>query len=138
MKKKNTGKAVIGLKDIGQFLLAIGGALLIVSAMVVIFITLVGCNTFRVIQVDGEPSECNDFYTTMMFYAEQSKGKGQGDSAFVGTVYNECRTARAEDRAQLKEKHCRDLFYGTGNPIIKGETRESYERYSQYLECSKK
>jgi hypothetical protein len=121
------------LKGLLQFMVAIIGSLLIIGVMVFVLVSLIGCNTFKVIQVKGQPDECNDFYTTMMFYAEQSKGKGQGDSAFIGTVYNECNEARAEARKKLRENHCRNLIYGEGIPVDK----KDYEKYTHFLECSK-
>ena len=120
------------MKEWFKFFAAIFGSLIIVSLIVSIIVFTVGCNTFKVIQVEGQPDECNDFYTVMMFYAEQSKGKGGGDSAFIGTVYNECKTAREGDRKMIKEKHCKALIFGD-SPLDK----RNYKLYSQFLECSK-
>lgn len=90
-------------------------------------ILLSGCKTFEPVIIDGQPDECNDFYTVMKYYSVEGK-----DSAFVGTVYNECKTARTEKRKQEKEKHCKQLFYGSD--VI---DKNDYKKYNQYLECCK-
>jgi len=89
---------------------------------------LSGCKSFEPVVVDGQPPECNDFYTSMKYYSVQDKG----DSAFVGTVYNECKTARSDIRKQSREKHCKELIYGTADL-----NKTDYKKYSEYQECSK-
>jgi hypothetical protein len=100
----------------------------IIIALIFIFIFFIGCRNFDIVNIEGQPDECNDFYTVMKYYA----AAGQGDSAFVGTVYNECRTARAEIRQQVKEKHCKAMIYGEA-----GLDKTQYKKYADYLECIK-
>jgi len=88
---------------------------------------LSGCKSFEVVTVKGEPSECNDFYTAMKYYSVQEK-----DSAFVGTVYTECKIARSAIRLQTREKHCKELIYGTDSL-----DKTNYKKYSEYQDCSK-
>lgn len=101
-------------------------AVLLMLALAIAF--TVSCKTFKPIELEGQPKECEDFYTTMSYYSSM----GSADSAFVGTVYNECKTARASERRALREKHCKEMFFGA----VEIDKRE-YEKYVQYLECSK-
>jgi hypothetical protein len=121
------------MKDILSIIITVILSIAVIAGGILALVSMVGCNTFKVVQVEGQPDECNDLYTTMMFYAEQAKGKGGGDSAFIGTVYNECKTARSERRKALREKHCKDIIYGVNEPINK----EDFRKYTHYLECSK-
>ena len=52
---------------------------------------LSGCKTFEPVIIEGQPDECNDFYSILKYYSVQG-----GDSAFVGTVYGNCTTARKD------------------------------------------
>lgn len=100
--------------------------LALASVMGSLFI-LSGCKTFDPVVVEGQPPECNDFYTAMKYYSVQG-----GDSAFVGTVYNECKIARSAIRLQAREKHCKELIYGTDTL-----DKTNYKKYSEYQECLK-
>ena len=100
--------------------------LALASVMGSLFI-LSGCKTFDPVVVEGQPPECNDFYTSMKYYSVQG-----GDSAFVGTAYNECKVARSAIRLQAREKHCKELIYG-----IDLLDKTNYKKYSEYQECSK-
>ncbi len=79
---------------------------IIVLACVAIAIMFLfsGCNSFKPIQLLGETSECNDFYTVLQYYSEVGK-----DSAFVGTVYNECKNSRNDIKRQKIESLCNQL-----------------------------
>ncbi len=56
-----------------------------------------GCKTFSPVIIEGQPPECNDFYSVLKYYSVQG-----GDSAFVGTVYGNCMSARKEaDREKI-------------------------------------
>lgn len=92
---------------------------------------LLSCKTFSPEKYirEGQPDECNDSYIVMGFYATVEKS----DSAFIGTVYNECKVARDKNRKMEKEKHCKDLYYGKDKPIDK----KDYEAYTLFLECQK-
>ena len=59
-----------------------------------------GCKTFKPVIIEGQPDECNDFYSVLQYYSVQG-----GDSAFVGTVYEKCATARRDK----KEQEIKDL-----------------------------
>jgi len=59
-----------------------------------------GCNSFKPINLVDDTKECSDFYTVLQYYSEVGK-----DSAFVGTVYNECKNSRND----LKQKKIEDL-----------------------------
>ena len=100
---------------------------LIGLALMAMILLLVSCCNFKPVVVEGQPDECNDFYTVLRYYAKEGR-----DSAFVGVVYNECRTARGEARRVIKENHCKDLIFGK-DPLDKSD----YKRYTQFLECSK-
>jgi hypothetical protein len=63
----------------------------------------------------------------MKYYSVEGK-----DSAFVGTVYNECKIARTSVRLQIREKHCKELIYGQVEL-----DKADYKRYSEYQECLK-
>jgi len=91
---------------------------------------LSGCKTFQPndYTVKGESAECNDIYITMGFYSVVKKS----DSAFIGTVYNECQASRKETRKITREKHCKELIYGA--EVL---DKKQYEKYTQYLECQK-
>lgn len=101
--------------------------------MILLVITLAsfaacsGCKSFEPVTIEGQPDECNDFYSVLRYYV-----KGGADSAFVGTVYQECKAARSENRKALREKHCKELFFGAGNV-----DKTDYKRYAEYIECSK-
>lgn len=91
-------------------------------------ILVVSCKTYKPITIQGQPDECNDFYSVMSYYYSLDKI----DSAFVGTVYNECKQARTEKRKCVREAHCKQLFYGNSEL-----DKTNYQKYSQYLECVK-
>ena len=100
-------------------------------AIIFIFITLLfscNCQSFDPVQLQDQPDECNDFYSVLKYYSVEGS-----DSAFVGTVYQECKTARAERRKAERENHCREIYYG-GALVDK----KDYEKYSQFLECCNK
>jgi hypothetical protein len=87
---------------------------------------LSGCNNFKVVRIEGQPDEVNDFYTVLSFYNDTKNP----DSAFIGIVYTECQKARAIKRQFEKEKHYRDLIFGEGKTIDKTD----YKKYTEYLE----
>lgn len=64
-----------------------------------------GCNSFKAIQLEGQTPECNDFYTVLQYYSEQGK-----DSAFVGTVYNECKNSRQDAKQKKIEELCGQIY----------------------------
>ena len=88
---------------------------------------LSGCKSFEPVIMEGQPDECNDFYSILKYYSVEGK-----DSAFVGTVYNECKIARAEKRNIKIKDLCKQLYFPDSEI-----NKKSYEVYSQYLECLK-
>lgn len=90
-------------------------------------IFLISCNTFKVYK-DDPCQECNDFYSVMSLLASQ-KSK---DNSLAVTIYQECKKARSAKRQELREQHCKKLFFGE-KPIDK----ENYKQYTGYLECIK-
>lgn len=100
--------------------------LLIISGAANIFL-LSGCKSFDPVVVQGQPDECNDFYSVLKYYSVEGK-----DSAFVGTVFNECKIARSAIRLQIREKHCKELIYGASE-----FNKSDYKKYSEYQECLK-
>ena len=64
-----------------------------------------GCKSFEAVQLPDQTPECNDFYTVLQYYSVQGK-----DSAFVGTVYNECKNSRSDAKQKKIEKLCDDLY----------------------------
>ena len=87
-----------------KWIVIIGG---IVYSMfiVAVVVTMVGCKSFEPVQVEGQPDECNDFYTVMQYYSVQG-----GDSAFVGTVYEKCLQARKEKKDKKIYDLCKKLY----------------------------
>jgi len=61
--------------------------------------------SFKAIQLENQTPECNDFYTVLQYYSELDK-----DSAFIGTVYNECKNSRENAKQKKIEKLCGDLY----------------------------
>jgi len=98
------------------------------SILIILALCVIGCRTYKPITVPNQPDECNDFYSVMGYYYSLDKI----DSAFVGTVYNECKNARTEKRKCVREAHCKQLFYGNAEL-----DKTNYQKYSQYLECVK-
>lgn len=88
---------------------------------------LTGCKSFDPVVIQGQPDECNDFYSVLKYYSVEGK-----DSAFVGTVYNECKTARSAVRLSAREKQCKELIYGQAEL-----NKSDYKKYSEYQECLK-
>lgn len=79
--------------------------------ILLVFILLTSCKSFKRVNLEGQPDECKDFYLVMEYYSVQG-----GDSAFVGTVYEKCTQARKDkDKAEIKRlnekinKLCEDL-----------------------------
>ena len=72
--------------------------------IVAVVVTMIGCKSFEPVQVEGQPDECNDFYTVMQYYSVQG-----GDSAFVGTVYEKCLQARKDAKDNKIRELCREL-----------------------------
>lgn len=104
--------------------------LIVSCAVFVSLFFVISCKTFSpedYVQ-DGQPAECNDCYVIMGFYSTVEKS----DSAFIGTVYNECKIAREQKRKIVREAHCKKMIFGDG-PLDK----EQYKLYAQYLECVK-
>lgn len=52
-----------------------------------------GCSSFEPVQIKGELSECNDWFTVMKFYSGQ-----KSVDTMILTAYNKCQQAR-------KDKH---------------------------------
>lgn len=100
-------------------------------AITIFFVALMftGCKSFNPITLEGQPDECNDFYSILRYYTTADKG----DSAFIGIVYNECKAARAQVRQSKKELNCREIWYGKDKLIDKTD----YQKYTGYLECNK-
>jgi hypothetical protein len=101
--------------------------------MIILIVNLflvVSCKSFdpKKYVVDGQSAECNDFYITMGYYSLVEKS----DSAFVGTVYGGCQSARKAERQLIREQHCKGMYFG--NEYV---DKTNYEKYSQYLECTK-
>lgn len=105
----------------------VGILLYAILAGVIVFSTM-GCKTFKPVIVEGQPDECNDYYTTLAYYYSLNSK----DGAFVGTVYNECKSARTEKRKAARELHCKGLYFGDGTV-----DKKQYEKYAQFLECCK-
>ncbi len=102
----------------------VGVAIIIIGLV----LSLVSCRSFKPVVIDGQCDECNDFYTVLAYYYASNNG----DSAFVGTVYNECKNARAQIRKAEKEEQCRKKFF-----LDKQVNKNDLINYSQYLECVK-
>jgi len=64
---------------------------------------IIGCNSFEVIQIEGQPDECNDFYTAMNFYSATT---GE-DSAILGVMWQSCKQARKDG----KDKQIKSMQY---------------------------
>ena len=107
-------KSKIFLGGMGLIMLAVLGSFMFVS-----------CRSFKPIWIDGQPDECNDFLTMLSFYHSVKSG----DNAFIGTVYNECKTARAEGRQMARQSFCKELWFGDDQL----DRRDN--RYVNYLEC---
>ena len=76
---------------------------ILICLIIAIFFT--GCKNFEPIIIPGQPDECNDFYSVMQYYSVEGK-----DSAFLGTVYNECKLARQARYKQRIEDLCGKLY----------------------------
>lgn len=88
----------------------------------------VGCKSFDPVQVKGEVSECNDFYTVLKYNVKAENR----DGAFAAVVYEQCKQARAQKRQIEKERHCAGLYFTNG--VV---DKTDYKQYSQFLECCK-
>ena len=64
-----------------------------------------GCNSFKPINLENDTRECSDFYTVLQYYSEVGK-----DSAFVGTVYNECKNSRNDKKQKRIEDLCNQIY----------------------------
>jgi len=64
-----------------------------------------GCKSFEAVQIPGQTPECNDFYTVLQYYSVQGK-----DSAFIGTVYNECKNSRQDAKQKKIEELCGQIY----------------------------
>jgi hypothetical protein len=91
----------------------------------------IGCKSLHPIFIKGQPDECNNFYTVMDFYVQVGKGQ---DSAFIGTVYNNCSQAQKDIRDTKKTNDCRDLWFGKDAILDKSK----YDKYTGFLECISK
>lgn len=111
-----------------EMMIRIVGGFIVGLVLALMVLAFVGCKSFKPVVIQGQPDECNDFYSVLGYYTTADKG----DSAFIGTVYNECKNARSESRKAVREKHCKDLIYGQGN-----FDKDDYKKYNQYLECVK-
>lgn len=100
----------------------------LIALTLVIFLGC-GCKSFKPVTVEGYPDECNLYLTTLNYYSVNDKG----DSAFVGTVYEDCKKAREAMRAMEREKHCKQLIYSDAEL-----DKSNYQKYTQYLECCNK
>lgn len=76
---------------------------ILICLIIALFFT--GCKNFEPIIIPGQPDECNDFYSVMQYYSVEGK-----DSAFLGTVYNECKLARQARYKQRIEDLCDKLY----------------------------
>ena len=112
-----------------KIVIKIGIALAAAITLVFVVPMLTGCKSFKPIIVEGQPDECNDFYSVLSFYTKQDKG----DAAFVGIVYSECKEARGQKREIEKELNCRTIGFQK-DPIDKSK----YEKYTGYMECMSK
>lgn len=90
-----------------------------------------GCKSLHPIIIKGQPDECNNFYTVMDFYVQVGKGS---DSAFIGTVYNNCSAAQKDVRDAKKMNDCKDMWFGKDALIDKTK----YDKYTGFLECTNK
>ena len=75
---------------------------LICMAMVFFFS---GCSSFEAKVTDDMTPECKDFYYVMEYYSNQKI-----DSAFVGTVYNECKNSRQDAKQKKIEELCGQIY----------------------------
>jgi len=84
----------------------------------------IGCKSLKVYQLEGQPQECNDFYTT----ADMSLKGGSDFLTLMTLQWNKCIDARKT----IKEKECEKW-------IFQGEklNKEEYKKYGYYLECIK-
>jgi hypothetical protein len=86
-----------------------------------------GCKSLTPVHIEGQPDECNDWYTVME-YDVLSGGNG----AIVGVVYPDCQAARKDKRRIARESHCKKMVFGADNL-----NKSDYKRYNEYLECLK-
>lgn len=97
---------------------------LIVSAVSILLFSK--CTTFKPIQVEGQPDECNDWYTIIAYDIK----KNNKDGAFQALIYEECKKARKEKRELLKIESCKKRYFK--DSVINKTDRE---KYNLYLEC---
>lgn len=79
-----------------------------IAAKIVLFIFAVvafafivscsGCKSFEPIIVEGQPAECNDFYT-VLGWTIKAESK---DAAFAAVIWRECLQARKEKERNVK------------------------------------
>lgn len=108
----------------------IANAVLLIAVIIFSVLFFNGCNTFKVINIEGELPECNRYYTTLSFYSSIEKGKSD---AFIGTVYTDCSNAAKAKQAAKKDADCIIKWFGKDGIIDKSK----YEKYTGYLECLK-
>ena len=70
-----------------------------------VFVFLTGCSSFEAKVTDDMTPECKDFYYVMEYYSNQKI-----DSAFVGTVYNECKNSRQDAKQKKIEELCGQIY----------------------------
>jgi len=86
-------------------LIIMAGAIIYGLFIVGVVVVLIGCKSFEPVEIEGQPAECNDFYTVMQYYSVQGN-----DSAFVGTVYEKCIQARKANTKIKIQDLCKKLY----------------------------
>ena len=55
-----------------------------------------GCKSFKPQVDENDTPDCKDFYYVMEYYSVQG-----GDSAFIGTVYSNCKQSRTDKKDKI-------------------------------------
>lgn len=88
------------------------------------FILFIGCTSVKIFDVEGQPQDCNDWYTVMDWTI-----KRKSDSTTLMTMqWEKC----MEARESLKNRNC-EIWIFQGGPIDK----EDKVRYAYYTACLK-
>jgi hypothetical protein len=85
------------------------------------------CTFFSPVRIEGQPEECNDWYTSMKYDIKNKSG-----GTMSALTYPDCQRARALKRKIQVQEHCRKQVFG--QEII---DKENYKKYNLYLECIK-
>jgi len=97
--------------------------LFILVVCMVAVVCFSGCKSFKP-QVDpNDTPDCKDFYYVMEYYSVQG-----GDSAFIGTVYGNCKASRTDKKNKLISKQQKKIEELCG---------KMYSDKDEYAKCTK-